>query len=427
MTAGNNIIQAPRFGSRHTIVALSAVAMFISYLDRVLMSVAIVPMAAIYGWSDATKGVVLSAFFFGYLVMQPSSGWFTNKFGGRLMLGLAMLTWSLCVILTPIAAGVSFALLIAARVLMGAGEALTTPSIYYLFGRWLLPIERTRVIAFTLAGLPLGMMFGFATLGEFTERFGWASPFYFWGAIGVFFAGLWFWKVRDHPALNRKVSSVERAALSEAQLPNDRSDPIPWRALLSKSAVWALVFNHFCSTWTLYILLSWVPSYFMDVHGIGVAQSGLLSAAPWLSLVIVSNLGAYVADRLLGHGWTVTRVRKVMQVAGLLGSAGFLLAATEATDAVTATVILCGALGAIGLTWSGFAVNHLDIAPRYADVLHGITNTAGTLPGIVGVAAAGWLVQTTGSYTSVFVTAAVISVIGAIVWVTWGTGRRLID
>jgi ACS family sodium-dependent inorganic phosphate cotransporter len=418
--------RSSRFGTRHGIVGLCAGAMFISYLDRVLMSVAIVPMATSYGWSDTTKGFVLSSFFLGYLLMQPPSGWLTNRLGGRLMMGLAVLCWSLCVILTPIAAAISLPLLIATRVVMGFGEALTTPSIYYLFGRWLLPLERTRVVAFTMTGLPLGMMFGFVTLGELSDRFGWTAPFYIWGFAGLPFAALWFWKVRDRPALHPKISPSELAALS-ADVPTEKTGPVPWRLLLTKSAVWALVFNHFCSTWTLYLLLSWVPSYFMDVHQIGIAQSGLLSAAPWLSLVIFSNAGAIIADKLLRRGWSVTLVRKVMQVAGLLGSSAFLMGATQATEAITAMIALCGALGAIGLTWSGFAVNHLDIAPRYADVVHGITNTAGTIPGIVGVAVTGWLVETTGSYTSVFVVAAVISVAGAIVWILWGTGRRLID
>jgi len=414
-------------GTRHGIVILCAVAMFISYLDRVLISVAIVPMAEHYGWSDTTKGAVLSSFFLGYLILQLPSGWLTNRFGGRLMLFYAMLVWSVCVILTPISAAVSFPLLIAVRVLMGVGEAFTTPSIYNLFGRWLLPIERTRVIAFTLAGLPLGMAFGFATLGAMSALLGWTAPFFIWGTVGVLFAFLWFRMVRDNPTTHPKISSRELSALSAANVLSEKPGPVPWRQIFSKPAVWALVVNHFCSTWTLYLLLSWVPSYFMDVHKIGIAQSGLLSAAPWLSLIVVSNVGAFLADKLLSKGWSVTSVRKVMQVSGLLGSSAFLIGVTQANDAVSATFILCGALGAIGLTWSGFAVNHLDIAPRYADVIHGITNTAGTIPGIVGVAATGWLVETTGGYASVFVVASGISVAGAVVWVIWGSGKRLID
>jgi ACS family sodium-dependent inorganic phosphate cotransporter len=68
----------------------------------------------------------------------------------------------------------------------------------------------------------------------------------------------------------------------------------------------------------------------------------------------------------------------------------------------------------------------MDIAPRHADVLMGITNTAGTIPGVVGVALTGWMVQTSGTYASAFMLAAAINVVGALVWLTAGTARRVV-
>jgi ACS family sodium-dependent inorganic phosphate cotransporter len=84
-------------------------------------------------------------------------------------------------------------------------------------------------------------------------------------------------------------------------------------------------------------------------------------------------------------------------------------------------------MGCGGLCWSGFASNHLDIAPRHADVLFSISNTAGTLPGIIGVAATGWLLDLTGSYTVTFVVASGVCVFGAVVWLIWGTAERIVD
>ncbi len=88
---------------------------------------------------------------------------------------------------------------------------------------------------------------------------------------------------------------------------------------------------------------------------------------------------------------------------------------------------MCGALGFIALTWSGFVPNHLDIAPRYADVLMGITNTAGTIPGIIGIALTGWLVDATGDYGSAFMLCASVNILGAIVWFIWATAEKIID
>jgi ACS family sodium-dependent inorganic phosphate cotransporter len=139
------------------------------------------------------------------------------------------------------------------------------------------------------------------------------------------------------------------------------------------------------------------------------------------------NVGAWLADAMIRRGVTLTVVRKVMQVAGLLGSATFLLLARDIADATTAQLLMCGALGALALCWSGFATNHLDVAPRYASLLMGVTNTAGTIPGVIGVAVTGWLVEASGSYSTAFLMAAGISMFGAVVWLLFGTGKRVID
>ena len=99
----------------------------------------------------------------------------------------------------------------------------------------------------------------------------------------------------------------------------------------------------------------------------------------------------------------------------------------DVNNASLAMGLMCGALGFSALMWSGFVPNHLDIAPRYADVLMGITNTAGTLPGIIGVTVTGWLVESTGSFSSAFILCAIINVIGAIVWILFSTAERIID
>ena len=79
-------------------------------------------------------------------------------------------------------------------------------------------------------------------------------------------------------------------------------------------------------------------------------------------------------------------------------------------------MLLCGATGAIGFTWSGYACNALDIAPRHSTWLVGFSNTIATIPGIVGVAITGWLVDVTGTYSAPFVLTASIAVLGALVY-----------
>ena len=85
-----------------------------------------------------------------------------------------------------------------------------------------------------------------------------------------------------------------------------------------------------------------------------------------------------------------------------------------------------GALGLLSLCYSGFASAVIDNAPSHSDVLWGVVNTAGTLPGIIGVAITGWLVDATGTYAAAFTLTAIIGALGTVVFLLFGTGKEVI-
>jgi MFS transporter, ACS family, solute carrier family 17 (sodium-dependent inorganic phosphate cotransporter), other len=97
------------------------------------------------------------------------------------------------------------------------------------------------------------------------------------------------------------------------------------------------------------------------------------------------------------------------------------------SSAEGAIALMACVMGLAAFAMGGFGVNHLDVAPRYAGVLMGISNTAGTLPGIVGVVATGFILDITGSWAIVFGTAAAVYLIGLAVWLVFATGKRIID
>ena len=417
----------PRWPRRYTVISLCFAAVFICYIDRVNISVAALAMQETFGWSETVKGYVLSSFFIGYMLFMAPSGWLANRMGGRIVLGLAVLWWSVFTIVTPAAAMISFPLLIIARIAMGCGEAAMFPAAYNIYGRWVLPEERSRAVAILISGIPLGTLFALTTTGWIVSRYGWPAVFYLFGATGFVWTLIWFMQVKDHPANDPKVSAAERAALRTLAPDDGEKPPVPWRRLLSHKAVWALFINHFCSNWVLYMLLAWLPSYFRGHLGLSITNAGLYSAAPWLSMFIVGNLAGHLADAMVKRGLSLTTVRKIMQTIGLVGSATFMLLARDVDTATMGMLMMCGALGLVAFTWSGFVPNHLDIAPRYADVLMGITNTAGTVPGIIGVALTGYLIDVTGTYAAAFALAAGINIFGAIVWLAFAAGERIID
>ncbi len=412
---------------RHILVTLCFVAAFICYIDRVNISVAIIPMAEQFGWSATTKGLVLSSFFIGYLLAMLPSGWAANRWGGKTLLGLALLGWSLFTFLTPVAALTSFAALIATRILMGMGEAATFPAIFNLYARWLPKAERTRGVVLAYAGIPLGTVFALSTTGWLVEHHGWESVFHVFGGAGLVFAVVWMLFIHGSPAKHPRISAGERDLLADCISDDGPRVAIPWAGLLRHKAVWALIINHFTSNWLLYLALAWLPSYFRDAQGMNVTNAGLFAVGPWLAYFAAGNIAAWFADRAIKHGTSITRVRKVAQVSSMLVSAGFLLLASQATTPATALATLCLALAALGVSGSGFGGNHLDIAPQHADILFGMSNIGGTIPGIIGVYATGLLLDLTGTYAATFALTAGINVFGAVVWYFWSSGEPILD
>ncbi len=412
---------------RYNIVGLCVLAVFICYIDRVNISVAAIAMQEELGWSNKTKGVVLSAFFVGYMLFMVPSGWISNRLGGKVVLGVAVVWWSVFTILTPMAALLGLPMLIAARILMGMGEAATFPAAYTLYGRWVPKTERSRAVALLIGGIPLGTLFALTTTGWLINAYGWPIVFYLFGASGLLWAVIWYFLAYDTPTDNPRVSPAELELLAKNEQALDRSENIPWKKLLSAAPVWALIINHFCSNWGFYVLLAWLPSYFRTELGLSIANAGIYSALPWLSMFVCGNLSGVIADRLITRGVNATLIRKTMQCCGLVGSSIFLLLAIDVDNAIRAMALMCGALGFLALTWSGFVPNHLDIAPRYADILMGITNTAGTIPGIIGVYVTGWLVDMSGNFSAPFLLAAGINLFGAVVWLGFGTADRVVD
>ncbi len=412
---------------RAILVAMCFLATMLCYIDRVNISVAVIPMAEQFGWSQTTKGLVLSSFFIGYLLMMAPGGWLAGRFGGRIVLGAALAAWSLFTLLTPLAAGVSLTALIATRILMGMGEAANFPAIIALYARWLPPTERTRAVSIMFAGIPAGTVLGLAVSGLLVADCGWHANFYVFGVVGIGFAALWFGLVRASPAGHPTISAAERAMLAGVGADDAEPPPVPWGKLLRLKPVWAIAINHTTTTWSLYLMLTWMPSYFRDVQHLAIAKSGLFSALPWLTAMVTGPLIGQFADRWVARGASLTTVRKTMQVTSMLGVAGGMLTASQVADANTALLVLCVTMAFYSFSSSGFACNHLDIAPRYAAPLYGLTNTFATIPGIVGVAITGWLLDVTHTYTATFVLAAAVALCGAISWLAWGTGERVID
>ncbi|MFL6600457.1 MAG: MFS transporter [Steroidobacteraceae bacterium] len=404
-----------RWPRRHVVVGFTFLGCVIAYTDRVNISVAALAMKEHFGWSQTQKGFVLSAFFVGYFLFMFVAGLLATRFGGKRLLGYSVAAWSVFTLVTPLAATLSLTALLFVRVGMGVGEAAMFPAALELFGRWAPPTERARAVARLYSGIPIGTLIGLMGTGWIVGRYGWPMAFYCFGVAGLVWVIFWFLEIHNDPVADPRLSSQERALLLKGGCAT-AVDRVSLPQLLLHKSVLAIVAAHIATAWSLYVLLSWLPSYFRDVQGLSVANAGLFAAAPWVVMFAVTNLAAVVADRMILRGVRVATTRKLMQCTGLVLSASFLLIIREAHSPASALVLLCAATGALGCTWSGFSPGFLDITPRHAAVLFGFSNTFATIPGIVGVAATGWLVDFTGTYSAAFILTAIVSVAGALIF-----------
>ena len=413
--------------TRYTVVLMCFAATFVCYIDRVNISVAIIPMAEEFKWDLETQGAILSSFYVGYLLMQVGGGFLADKFGGKTVLGLGVLVWSAFTFITPWAAFSGLVGLFLARIGMGLGEAVTFPSVYSLITSWFPVNEKAKAVALNASGIPIGTVFALLVTPVIVAELGWEWAFYLFGLVGVVWYVAWRYLVTTLPQEHPRISKTELDHI-EANAPADgigESPPVMF--FLKSRAVWAIVVAHFCNNWTLYVILSWLPKYVNDGLGVPFAAIGLIAMLPHITSFLCLNIMGNIADRLIEKGWSVTFVRKLMQTIAFGGLAICLLLITQVEEVWAAIGLLClGKLfGAAGI--GGHSVNHMDIGPKYAGTLMGITNTFATLPGIVAVYATGYILQATGSWDLVFIVTAGVTLFGMVFYLLFATGEKQFD
>ena len=413
--------------TRYSVILMCFAATFVCYIDRVNISVAIIPMAEEFKWDLETQGIILSSFYVGYLIMQVMGGFLADRFGGKVVLGLGVLIWSFFTIATPWAAFSGMIGLLAARIGMGLGEAVTFPSVYSLITRWFPVHEKAKAVAFNASGIPIGTVFALVVTPIIVSELGWEWAFYLFGLVGVAWYAAWHLVVTNTPAEHPRIAAAEMQFIAANAPATGTVETPPMRQFLRNKALWAIIVAHFCNNWTLYVILSWLPKFVNDGLGVAFASVGLIAMLPHLTSFLCLNIAGNIADRLIQRGLSVTFVRKLMQSIGFGGLAICLLLITAVDDVWSAIGLLClGKLfGAAGI--GGHSVNHMDIGPRYAGTLMGITNTFATLPGIVAVYITGYILQVSGSWDWVFISTAGVTLFGMVFYLIFGSGERQFD
>ncbi|MQL85009.1 hypothetical protein Taro_017529 [Colocasia esculenta] len=413
---------------RVKVAVMLALVMCLCNADRVVMSVAVVPLAARYGWSSSFLGVVQSSFMWGYLVSSLVAGGLADRYGGKHVMACGVAAWSLATFLTPWAAAHSTPMLLLFRVLFGLAEGVAIPSMTVILARWFPSHELASALGFSMAGFHMGNLISFLTTPVVMTATGVAGPFALFAALGFAWLSAWAVRVasepRDCPLISGAELQLIRAGKKDYSA-DGSGEPPPLRYLLSKAPSWAILFANFTNNWGYYVLLSWMAVYFRTVFGVDLKQAAWFSAVPWGLMGLSGFVAGSASDMLIRSGHPVTRVRKIMQSIGFFGPGVALLCLNFAQTPAVAAVLLTVALSLSSFSQAGFLLTVQDIAPKYVGFLHGISNAMGTLGAIISTTATGYFVQWLGSFRATLTITAVLYFAAAIFWNIFATAEQV--
>ncbi|XP_059637862.1 probable anion transporter 6, chloroplastic [Cornus florida] len=294
---------------RYKIIGTTSLAFVICNMDKVNLSIAIIPMSHQFGWNSSVAGLVQSSFFWGYALSQLPGGWLAKLFGGRKVLQIGVLTWSLATALVPSVAGFMPGLVLS-RILVGIGEGVSPSAATDLIARTIPLEERSRAVSFVFGGLSVGSVMGLLLAPPLIQNFGWESVFYIFGFFGIaWFLGFQFVK-EGHPSLaavswSPSVSRKESSNTSFEELGGSLKD-IPWKAFFQSQAVRAMIYAHFCGSWGHYTCLSWLPTYFSEELNLNLTEAAWVSVLPPLASIFMTSIAAQFADNSIANGVETT-------------------------------------------------------------------------------------------------------------------------
>ncbi|CDP09146.1 unnamed protein product [Coffea canephora] len=410
-----------------------ALALALCNADRVVMSVAIVPLSLSHGWRQSFAGVVQSSFLWGYLISPIAGGTLVDLYGGKVVMAWGVTLWSLATFLTPWAAENSLCALLAMRMLLGIAEGVALPCMNNMIARWFPQTERSRAVGLAMAGFQLGSAIGLTLSPILMSQGGLYGPFVIFGLSGFLWVLVWISATSSTPDKCHQISAYElRYIQNDGNMQSvikDKSKKSkvipPFKRLLSKLPTWTLIVANAMHSWGFFVILSWMPIYFKTIYHVDLRQAAWFSAVPWSMMAVAGYFAGVLSDMMIQRGISVTLTRKIMQSIGFIGPGIALVGLTMARSPSNASAWLTLAVGLKAFSHCGFLVNLQEIAPQYSGVLHGISNTAGTFAAIVGTVGAGYFVELVGSFKGFLLLTAFLYFSAALFWNFFATGGRV--
>ncbi len=385
---------------RWTIIALLFLATTVNYIDRTMLGLLAPDLGKEMGWSEDDYGNIVTAFQAAYATGFLIMGWLIDRFGPKIGYAIAISIWTIGHVAHGFAASVgSF---MAARVVLGVGEAGHFPSVVRASSEWFPQKERAYAIGWVNSATTIGVILTAPTIALLMVHFGldWRQTFIVSGLFGVLLLGLWLWHY-SNPRDSGKVSDAELAWIEHD--PPERIAQIGWSRLVRKREAWAFAVAKFLTDPVWFLMLFWLPKYFSSTYQVDLKVVLLPMIIMYLLSDVGSIAGGWMSSKLIQKGRTPNFARKATML--LSGCCVLPLLFVTGIGNMWLAVVL------IGIALAGhqsFSSNLLSIPPdmfpkRAVGSAIGLGGFAGGIGGMIMAKSTGLVLDATGgNYTLIF-------------------------
>lgn len=390
---------------RWAVVGLLSLGAVVAYIDRTNISAALAykPFIAHFDLSDIDRGLLSSAFFWSYMLLQIPAGWAVDRYGTKIPYAISFAVWCVASAVTGLTR--SLGELTAVRVLTGAGEAIVTPASFRWLRQNFSEKEAGLAVGIYMLGTKIGPAVGAPLAAWLIAIYDWRLMFVILGGVGLVWLVPWLLFVKN----DKPQTAVKNAAKATS------TETVPLRNLMASPVIWGTIIVNFCYNYFVFFCMTWMPAYLVEQRGLSLTRMGIFSFFSFIGIALVALLSGWGGDLIIKRGGNAVFVRKAFVVSG------FAIACTELLGVRSETVEgalfwAVVSLSGLGLaTANNLALCRMTLIPKQAAGLAtGVQNVSTSLAGIVGPILTGWLLHVTGGYEAPMLAIFFFLVLGAV-------------
>lgn len=371
-------------------------AIAINYIDRASLSAATPILMEEFNIGAAEMGIIMSAFFWAYALLQLPAGYIADKFGQRITYSISVAWWSIAQACVAFAS--SLPGFVAARLFLGIGESGAYPCNAGVTAKWFPSHERARVSSIFDSAAKFGAAFAMPLIVWLIAMFSWHAPFIIFGFVGLIWALLW-WKFYNDPHKSKYINKAELDYINEGKDINPDEKPrLKWYQLLKYRNIQAMCLGFFMVNYIYYFFITWFPAYLMHERGMELMTMGMVAAIPSIVAIFGEMFGGYVSDKLYMAGWSLTKARKTNLIIGMILATAVGFAGNVESDIL---VIVLLSISSFGCVFAAAAIWSLpgDVAPKnMVSQVAGLQNCVSNMGGAIGPLVTGFIIATTHSF-----------------------------